>query len=335
MAPPWEEATGDPSALTDGGSSVATRSRKRSAEQISDAETTLGKLASETAVDIANRGCDTVLQSLRGQSNIAASVRHVPRKAARLREHLRQRGAAVPTVTSHGPSKGETRPCGGERTNPHKASGHLFARKCWTFVAKSIVWWCLTTSSATFPTCASSLSVLSPQRDRGPRLIVDYTFSDVNEETIPMAPCEAMQFGRALHRICSRLVHADPRFGPVKMAKIDIADGFYRVWLWIADAAKLGVAYLPVQVFYPWWHFHLPCPWGGWNPHRTLSDSPKPRATWRTSNCLPLTSHCGGRIVWRQWQPPLGPILRSLSLWPQLSVLPLQETIAQHPSCCR
>lgn len=68
-----------------------------------------------------------------------------------------------------------------------------------------------------------------PQHDRRPaRLIVDYTFSGVNNETVPLAPREAMQFGRALHRVCSRLVHADPRYGPVLMAKIDIADGFYR-----------------------------------------------------------------------------------------------------------
>ncbi|KAI2512410.1 adenylate kinase [Fragilaria crotonensis] len=33
-----------------------------------------------------------------------------------------------------------------------------------------------------------------------------------------------------------------PRYGPVYMAKIDIADGFYRVWLQIADIPQLGVA---------------------------------------------------------------------------------------------
>ena len=70
-----------------------------------------------------------------------------------------------------------------------------------------------------------------PQRDRRPRLTVDYSFSGVNEDTVPLAPKEAMQFGRALQRIMSKIVHADQRFGPVYMAKIDIADGFYRVWL--------------------------------------------------------------------------------------------------------
>lgn len=81
-----------------------------------------------------------------------------------------------------------------------------------------------------------------PQRDRRPRLIVEYTFSGVNAETVPLAPREAMQFGRALQRVCSTIVKANPRYGPVAMAKIDIADGFYRVGLQIEDIPKLGVA---------------------------------------------------------------------------------------------
>ncbi|KAI2494663.1 adenylate kinase [Fragilaria crotonensis] len=51
-----------------------------------------------------------------------------------------------------------------------------------------------------------------------------------------------MQFGRALQRICKRIVHSNPQYGPVKMAKIDIADGFYRVWVQLRDILKLGVA---------------------------------------------------------------------------------------------
>ena len=65
-----------------------------------------------------------------------------------------------------------------------------------------------------------------PQRNRRPRLIVDYTFSGVNDETACLAPAEAMQFGKALHRFLHKLVHADARYGTVYMGKIDIADGF-------------------------------------------------------------------------------------------------------------
>jgi hypothetical protein len=81
-----------------------------------------------------------------------------------------------------------------------------------------------------------------PQHDRRPRPIVDYTYSNVNAETVPLSPQESMQFGRALERIISQVVHSDPRFGPVQFLKIDIADGFYRVWLRLEDVPKLAVS---------------------------------------------------------------------------------------------
>ena len=81
-----------------------------------------------------------------------------------------------------------------------------------------------------------------PQHERRPRPIVDYSFSGVNDDTVPLAPNEAMQFGRALNRVISQTVHSDPRFGPVQFIKIDIADGFYRVWLRAEDVPTLAVS---------------------------------------------------------------------------------------------
>ena len=82
-----------------------------------------------------------------------------------------------------------------------------------------------------------------PQHDRRPRTIVDYTFHGVNDDTVPLAPLDAMQFGRALHRILSQILRADPRFGSVYLSKVDIADGFYRIWLLPRDIPKLGVTF--------------------------------------------------------------------------------------------
>ena len=65
-----------------------------------------------------------------------------------------------------------------------------------------------------------------------------------------MAPPEAMQFGRAFQRVITRVVQADPRYGPVYLSKIDIADGFYWVWLQLADIPKLGVV-LPTSLGEP------------------------------------------------------------------------------------
>jgi hypothetical protein len=84
-----------------------------------------------------------------------------------------------------------------------------------------------------------------PQRDRRPRTIVDYSYSNVNQETCPIAPVEAMQFGTALQRLIEDIVNADPRHGPVYLCKVDISDGFYRVDVRPADIPQLGVV-LPV-----------------------------------------------------------------------------------------
>ena len=82
-----------------------------------------------------------------------------------------------------------------------------------------------------------------PQRERRPRIIVDYSFSNVNQEVAKGAPPEAMQLGRALNRILYRIVTADPAEGPVYLMKLDLADGFYRVPLRDSDIPLLGVAF--------------------------------------------------------------------------------------------
>jgi len=80
-----------------------------------------------------------------------------------------------------------------------------------------------------------------PQRGRRPRLIVDLSFYDVNQETVKTAPPEAMQFGRALDRLLYRIRHANPAHGPVYANKIDISDGFYRIPLDGNTAPNLAI----------------------------------------------------------------------------------------------
>lgn len=82
-----------------------------------------------------------------------------------------------------------------------------------------------------------------PQNDRRPRTIVDYTFSGINQATVPLAPTEAMQFGRALERLIQRIHQANKRFGPVYMIKVDISDGFYRLQLSPGSVPMLGVVF--------------------------------------------------------------------------------------------
>jgi hypothetical protein len=101
-----------------------------------------------------------------------------------------------------------------------------------------------------------------PQHERRPCLIIDYSFSKVNGETITLAPDDAMQFGSALERIITQIVKADQRFGPVEFIKIDIADGFYRIWVKAEDIPKLCVAIPNLDSEEPLVAFPLALPMG-------------------------------------------------------------------------
>ena len=82
-----------------------------------------------------------------------------------------------------------------------------------------------------------------PQRGRRPRWICDYTWYGVNDDTLPLAPLEAMQFGHALDRYLRELLLSDPKLGPLYMLKLDISDGFYRINLAPTDIPRLGVVF--------------------------------------------------------------------------------------------
>jgi hypothetical protein len=92
-----------------------------------------------------------------------------------------------------------------------------------------------------------------PQRDRRPRPIMDYSFYNTNQDGLAAAPHHAMQFGTALQRILQRIVYCDPRYGPPLLAKIDLADGYYRVPLAPTTALNLAVT-IPPDPAYP----HIP-----------------------------------------------------------------------------
>ena len=184
--------------------------------------------------------CHYYLKTIRVTTKLML-VRNLPHRASRLLQHLRTRGASVPTKSA---------PWSRDQCDPAVARGpHQSSQLEREFVAEEMLDFCLQGYWIVLPYAVattlkgvriSPLGVV-PQRDRRRRLIVDYTFSGVNADTAQWAPREAMQFGRALHRVFTTLVHAHPRYGPVHLAKIDIADGFYRVWVQIADVPKLGV----------------------------------------------------------------------------------------------
>ena len=101
-----------------------------------------------------------------------------------------------------------------------------------------------------------------PQRDRRPRIIVDYTFWGINDDTVPLAPSESMQFGRAFERILHKIRRANRRFGPTYMIKVDIADGFYRLFVSAPTIATLGVVFPQYEDEEPLVAFPLVLPMG-------------------------------------------------------------------------
>ncbi len=63
-------------------------------------------------------------------------------------------------------------------------------KKFWVVLPTSVASW--------FPGLHLSPLGVVPQHGRWPRLICDYTFHGVNQETASLAPPEAMQFGHTL-----------------------------------------------------------------------------------------------------------------------------------------
>ena len=62
--------------------------------------------------------------------------------------------------------------------------------------------------------CACHRQGLIPQRDLWDRIVIDYTWSGVNEGTCHLAR-DSMQFDYALQLILQRMYDADPRHGPI------------------------------------------------------------------------------------------------------------------------
>ena len=202
----------------------------------------LGKLVTNSVDSfLSSPSWPAFVASFRGPSNIASGVHALPHRAAPLLEHLRLHGAPVPFHTPAWTAAHQHR-CAAR--GPHaSANDHAeFVREEMAEFLEKGFWTVLPFRLAKdLPNFRVSPLGVVPQRERRPRLIVDLSFYGVNDDTIRQAPPEAMQFGRALHRLLATIRHADPQYGPVHMIKVDIADGFYRVGLNPHTAPGLSV----------------------------------------------------------------------------------------------
>ena len=123
---------------------------------------------------------------MRGESNITAGVGGLPHRAARLLHHLGARGASVPMSTAPWT---RSQCDDAMQRGPHQSSHgerEFVAEEMLDF-CKQGYWLVLPYKVATelLPGVRVSPLGVVPQRDRRPsRLIVDYTFSGLNSETL-------------------------------------------------------------------------------------------------------------------------------------------------------
>ena len=70
---------------------------------------------------------------------------------------------------------------------------------------------------------------------------MDHTWFGMNNYTVTKLPPKVMQFSGALSCILWLLCHTSPNEGLVYMAKFDISNGFYHLFLEPDDALKLAI----------------------------------------------------------------------------------------------
>ena len=92
-----------------------------------------------------------------------------------------------------------------------------------------------------YPHLKLSPAGVVPQCTRHPWSIMDYSFTEVNHHSLPIAPTHSMQMGYALQRILQTIAYANPAFGPPLLCKFDLSDGYYHVPISPKAALELAI----------------------------------------------------------------------------------------------
>ena len=183
------------------------------------------------------------IRDVRGRGDLHPEVGSLPHPAAHLLSHFQKVGTpAIINAKPWTPSRLEAT----LKRGPHSScnDGIEFLREEFADMIEKQQWIVLPADlvKKQFGLRLSPLGLV-PQRGRRDRMISDYSFFDVNQETLKLAPDEAMQFGRTLWRLLYRIHHANDKFGPVFLSKVDLSDGFYRLWLRPEDTIHLAALF--------------------------------------------------------------------------------------------
>ena len=206
----------------------------------------LGRLVGQLCHDFQNaESWEAFVNNFRGRSYLSPNLDQVDHPAVDLLKTWRDQG--VPAMTSSPPwSKDQLDACI-QRGCHRSATEHAdFLREEMSEFIENKFWVVLPYELAReLPSLQLSPSAVKDERDRKPRLLSDHSWDwgwpSVNESTLPHAPPESMQFGKALDRILYQVRHSNPKFGPPRLCKHDIKDGFYRMFLRAQDCPRLAL----------------------------------------------------------------------------------------------
>ena len=79
--------------------------------------------------------------------------------------------------------------------------------------------------SKELPGLRLSTMVVKEERDRRPRWLRDYSYSNINSDSLPISAPSAMKYGQALDCLIREVVIEDPDLVPVYVMKADVSDG--------------------------------------------------------------------------------------------------------------
>ena len=81
------------------------------------------------------------------------------------------------------------------------------------------------------------------ERNQRPWWLGDYSYSDLNSETLTISNFSAMKYGRNLDCLIREVAISDPALGPVHVLKADVSDGFYWIWLTTYECSQAGAIF--------------------------------------------------------------------------------------------
>ena len=202
----------------------------------------LGTLVAQLTTSLESAGSwEEFVTSFRGRSYLSNGLDNVNHPASTLLREWRDHG--VPVLTTAEPWTTEQLDSCVARGCHKSATEHAeFLREEMSDFIDSRFWVVLPYDKIKhLPNLQLSPAAIKVERERRPRLLCDHSWYPVNDTTAPHAPPEAMQFGGALHRTLRHVRHANPKYGPVFIAKHDIKDGFYRMFLRASQSPRLAI----------------------------------------------------------------------------------------------